>query len=156
MGSKDFQHKQTENKSATPPMDYNNMSLKGTNGEVPSDLFDSKAEQIAKSLNPYLDKNGVTGTSLRRIFDEAKRFQQILGDSDADFAGQLPYIKMIKSKTAYTVARQKNSLAYKRLRDFIFWGINQIKTKNDYEIFISLFEAVYGYYYEYAPKEKDR
>ena len=133
---------------------YKNMAFK--DGKVYAELFGKNAEDIAGNFCIERGREGVSITSLRRIFDEAKRFQQVL--TDDNFAEHLPYIKMIKSKTAYTVARQikqKGSLAtqYNSLREFISWGLDQVVNKKTYDIFISLFEAVYGYYYDLAPSK---
>jgi CRISPR-associated protein Csm2 len=118
------------------------------------DLFDKKAEEIAESFK------GVTGTQLRRLFDEVKRFEKILDAFPEQWDKQEPYIRMIKSKSSYTVARAAAKLpksdtqtkgAYDNLRAFIAEGIDTVKEAKDYQIFASLFEAVYGYYYEKAP-----
>lgn len=124
------------------------------------DLFDEQAQKIAES---FVGKNkkgfeiGVSSTQLRRIFDEVKRYERVLLGTETKWEEQLPYIKMIKSKVAYTVARASKTKpeekgVYKNLEEFISSGINLIKTEKDYHIFVSLFEAVYGFYYEKAPK----
>ena len=71
-------------------------------------MFDSVALNVAKSFkgkNKIGKDIGVTSTQLRRIFDEVKRFEQILSLQENQWEKQLPYIKMIKSKVAYSVAR---------------------------------------------------
>ena len=100
---------------------------------------------------------GVTSTQLRRIFEEVKRFEQILLSSEDQWEKQLPYIKMIKSKVAYTVARASKQKSdekgvYKNLEVFISSCIDLIKKQEDYHIFVNLFEATYGFYYDLAPK----
>ena len=100
---------------------------------------------------------GVTSTQLRRIFEEVKRFEQILLSSEDQWEKQLPYIKMIKSKVAYTVARASKQKSeekgvYKNLEVFISSCIDLIKKQEDYHIFVNLFEAAYGFYYDLAPK----
>ena len=131
----------------------------GTRLPLP-DLFDAKALEVAES---FIGKNkrgfdiGVSSTQLRRLFDEVKRYEQVLSASDTSWEAQLPYIKMIKSKVAYTVARAAKQKpeekgVYKNLETFISSSINLIQTENDYHVFVSLFEAVYGFYYEKAPK----
>lgn len=145
---------------------------KDSNGKkvIDPDLFDKKAESIAASFyGKKKDSNekeiieGISITQLRRLFDEVKRFQQILENANgaeeaACWDAQLPYIKMIKSKVRYTIARMKKSKPnlrryYENLSSFISQAIDLIKDKEDYLVFSSLFEAVYGFYYEYAPKE---
>lgn len=131
---------------------------------IREDLFDKKALEIANKLYPsssqnYKDKNsGVSGTQLRRIFDEVKRFDYLLQLNEDEWENQLPYIKMIKSKIRYTVARARKKESswvvidcYEALASFISEGIDTIKERRDYEVFLALFEAVYGFYYEHAP-----
>lgn len=130
------------------------------------DLFDKEAREIAESFFSKNSKGyneGISITQLRRLFDEVKRFRQILeaagdGDGAGVWAAQLPYIKMIRSKLSYTIARMVKSKAaleyyYRQLSSFIDQCIDLIKEKEDFFVFCSLFEAVYGFYYENAPKE---
>ena len=68
---------------------------------------------------------------------------------------------MIKSKVHYTVARSKkngkkeDSIYYDNLRGFISEGIDLIKSPKDYQVFVALFESVYGFYYENRPDVKN-
>lgn len=151
-------NKRFEGKSETPqaikvPTFYKDQ-------KVDPELFDAQALAIAKT---FIGKNGkgeaigVTSTQLRKIFDEVKRFEQLLSVGEDQFEKQLPYIKMIKSKVAYSVARAaknkpETEKLYENLRVFILSAIDLVKKEEDYHIFVSLFEAVYGFYYELAPK----
>ena len=123
------------------------------------DLFDVTAQKVAESFIGRADgvvKIGVTSTQLRRIFDEVKRFEQLLNAAPEQWEQQYPYIRMIKSKVAYQVARaatkKEEAGVYKNLETFINSCIDLVKSKEDYDIFVALFEAVYGFYYEKAPK----
>lgn len=141
------------------PVKIDSFYKAGTN--IPKeDLFDKTALMVAES---FVGKNkkgfeiGVSSTQLRRIFDEVKRYERVLLGTDAKWEEQFPYVKMIKSKVAYTVARASKTKpeekgVYKNLEAFISSGINLIKAEKDYHTFVSLFEAVYGFYYEKAPK----
>jgi CRISPR-associated protein Csm2 len=125
--------------------------------KIRHDLFDKTALEIAESFYIKNSQMGVSITQLRRLFDEVKRFKQILDVSPDQWEAQLPYIKMIKSKVSYTVARavKQKSLeegVYNNLAAFITQGIELVKESRDYDVFVSLFEAVYGFYYEKAPK----
>lgn len=130
-------------------------------GNIQTVLFDETAKNIAKTFSGkdrYGKKVGVSSTQIRRIFDEVKRFDQLIGTSAEQWDKQLPYIKMIKSKVCYTVARAVKTKpsekeVYQNLAAFIADGVDTIKTKEDYHVFVSLFEAVYGFYYEAAPKD---
>lgn len=116
-------------------------------------LYDETARKIAEELIK-IEKGstyGVTRHQFRRIFDETKRIKKLI-----DIRGWeelYPLVKMIKSKTAYMVARaksekRKESNYYQNLYNFISTGIDQVKTVEDFKIFCLLFEAVYGFYYE--------
>lgn len=118
------------------------------------------AKQVAESLKGKNKKGfdiGVTSTQLRRVFEEVKRFEQVLLTSNDQWEKQYPYIRMIKSKVAYTVARASKQKTeekgvYKNLEVFISSCINLIKKQEDYHVFVNLFEAAYGFYYELAPR----
>jgi CRISPR-associated protein Csm2 len=125
--------------------------------KIKPDLFDKTALVIAESFYIKDFQIGVSITQLRRLFDEVKRFEQILDVSPGQWEAQLPYIRMIKSKVSYTVAKaikQKTSeeKVYKNLAAFITQGIDLVRELQDYHVFVSLFEAAYGFYYEKAPK----
>ena len=135
------------------------------------DLFNEFAEKVAKGLAEIKDnprdsrkpfRNGVTSTQIRRLFDEIKRYERLINDDDcSSWEKQYPYIKMIKSKVHNTVARSKkngkreDAIYYDNLSQFISEGIDLIKSVRDYHIFVSLFEAVYGFYYENRPDVKN-
>lgn len=120
------------------------------------DLFDTVAAQIAASF--CNGRDGVSYTQLRRMYDEAKRFEQLLDADAKNWEKELPYIKMMKSKIRYAVARAAKDKGtrvtgyYNNFASFISEGIDLIKDEQDYRVFISLFEAVCGFYYENAPK----
>lgn len=161
MGYQDGRNQYSNQEQIPKPVEVPEFYQNGTK-TVREDLFDEIARQIAESLrgkDKRGNETGVSITSLRRIFDEVKRFKQLLSTED-DFAMQLPYIRMVKSKVAYTVARagkdkKEAKKLYDNLKHFIESGIDRIKNKKDYEVFVSLFEAVYGFYYERAPENKN-
>ena len=143
----------------------------GTN-KIRSDLFNEFAERVAKSLAVVIEnsnnkgpkefRNGVSSTQLRRLFEEVKRYETLIKDDDENSWNEyLPYIKMIKSKVHYTVARAKrrcnerDDKYYDNLSFFISEGIELVNSVEEYHIFVSLFEAVYGYYYENRPDLKN-
>lgn len=128
------------------------------NGKVSEKLFCETAEKIAESFaqndNGQL-KGKVSATQIRRLFDEVKHYQNLITDSQK-WQEQFPYIRMMKAKVSYTIARAiksnpKAKAYYTNLEKFIFNGIDQIKEERDYHIFVALFEAVYGFYYGMNP-----
>lgn len=139
-------------------------------GKIPDELLKNKAEQISKTFSAfdqekYGDKiyNGVSENQLRKLFDEVKGWDRKLLETDVEWNKIKPYIQMIKSKTAYATARakekaKKDAIAkecYDNLREFISCGLEQCDTVEKYHIFTSLFEAVYGFYWERKPKDKN-
>lgn len=134
------------------------------------DLFNEFAEKVAKGLAEIKDnprdsrkpfKNGVSPTQIRKMFDEVKRYERLINEDDSSsWEKQYPYIKMMKSKVSYSVARakknhQRDAKYYDNLSSFISEGIDLIKTEKDYHVFVSLFEAVYGFYYQIGVELKD-
>lgn len=132
------------------------------NGKIPVDLFDKTAKSIAESFVRE-DKGQVSARQMRRYFDEVKRYKRIITD-EKSWEEQKPYVKMIKSKVAYSIKRaidrnkgnKGKKGCYENVQKFIFSGIDQIDTKETYHIFVSLFESVYGYYYSMNPDEYDK
>ena len=119
--------------------------------KIAEKLFDDTAERIAKTFigkNSSGKKDYVSSSQLRKFFDEIKSFEKyFVSTGESKWEEKKPYIKMIKSKVAYAVARKGvKEGVYKNLEKFIIDGINQIKEEKDYFTFLSLFEAVYGFY----------
>ena len=133
-------------------------------------LFDTEAEKIARTFwgdkqkikdgkplfnkqgEPIMEKHGVTSTQLRKFFDEVKRYDRLLSMPNQSWEKQEAYIRMLKSKVAYAVARVKGDKKYyEHLSEFVNSGINCVKNADDYHVFTALFEAIYGFYYEHAP-----
>jgi CRISPR-associated protein Csm2 len=124
---------------------------------VKADLFDKTAQEIASG---FIKKrpNGrdwycVSGSQMRRHYDEVKRFDQNLDGTSGTWEKNYPYIKMIKSKVSYNVARvidkkPSDAEVYKSLSTFILNYIDLVKNEDDYHVFTALFEAVYGFYYK--------
>lgn len=115
---------------------------------VDADLFDKKAKEIASTFE------GISSTRMRRFFDSVKVISR-----KPDFESRfdeiaLPEIKLLKSKCAYMVGRidgdEKKKL--RNLKEFISNGIDQVNCAKDYQVFVSVFEAVYGFFYETAKK----
>jgi CRISPR-associated protein Csm2 len=67
----------------------------------------------------------------------------------AEFESILPYLKMLNAKAAYAMGRD---LVSKGFKDFISTSLNQIKDKDDFDVFAGLFEAFMGYYKYFVEK----
>ena len=123
--------------------------------EVRPDLYDESAEKIANGLVKVEQRytNGVSRHQLRNLFDETKRIQRQLAHKALSWEEIMPSVKLLKSKTSYAVARaKKNSKRdikyYDFLKVFLHTCIDNIHTRKDFDVFVNLFEAVYGFYYE--------
>lgn len=122
---------------------------------VKEELFDTIANDIAQSFIGKDERGnpcGITSSQIRRIYDEIKRFEKNLLTHDVkEWEKQKPYIKMIKSKTAYAIARIGDKKGvWRNFEFFITTCIDKIDNEKDYHVFLSLFEAVYGFYYKLA------
>ena len=154
-GNRNYNDRPQTEKIPLPVFEY----YEADNQTINPKLFDETAKKLAESLK------GVTGTQLRRIFDEVKRFEQLLetsGDNEEQkWKEQEAYIRMIKSKVSYSTTRATEQAkkqkkfddigGYENLSKFVASGIDKVKKPKDFKIFVSLFEAVYGFYYEIAP-----
>jgi CRISPR type III-A-associated protein Csm2 len=120
------------------------ISLYDSNHIIPSDLFDTKAEVWARLFA------GVPKSQLRQIFEEVKRYD--IKDSPKPWEETLPLVKMIRSKTAYRMARQ-NTPQFNNVYEFIKKGLQEVKSRDDYHVFCLFFEAVYGFYYQFGGSE---
>jgi CRISPR-associated protein Csm2 len=145
-----------EQPQALPPVVIDSF-YKDTDKNPKDELFEKTAREIAKSFYIENGRIGVSKTQLRRLFDEVKRFEQILEtseDQESRWESQKPYIKMINSKVSYAVARaienkkEAEKRVYKNLQCFITQGIGLVNTPRDFHVCVSLFEAAYGFYYE--------
>ncbi|RKX80192.1 MAG: type III-A CRISPR-associated protein Csm2 [Spirochaetes bacterium] len=123
---------------------------------VRSELFDKDAKQWAERLVKPIGERKVKGVSrhqFRRLFEEVKRLQKMLINEKRKWAYVKPFVKMLKPKTAYTVARAKDKeknagVYYDALKDLFNEGIDGVNTERDFRAFCDFLEAVYGYYYE--------
>lgn len=159
--NKGFDNRRNNNSEVIVPSAVTVKGFYNTDGTVKPELFDSEAQKIAAS---WIGKNGdksigVTSSQLRRVYDEVKRFELLLVPGSNQWEKQYAYIKLIKSKAAYTLTRagkKDKSLKglYANLNTFIASSIDLIKTEADYKVFSSLFEAAYGFYYQMANEKK--
>lgn len=122
------------------------------NKVIEPELFSSVAEKLAKEIGENakkvrrLDKR----SQIRKFYDEVLNFASRLQSKPDDFEKMLPYIKMLNAKIAYAEGRE---LISKNFKNFISEALNQIKDKDDFDVFVSFFEAFMGYYRLYGPSE---
>lgn len=122
-------------------------------GNISEKLFEDTASNISKTFigkDSYGKATNVSPTQLRKFFDEVKSYEKyFVSDDETKWEEKKPYIKMLKSKIAYAVARKGVTKGvYKNLEKFISDCVNYVNREKDYFVFLSLFEAVYGFYCE--------
>ncbi|MCR4292877.1 MAG: type III-A CRISPR-associated protein Csm2 [Candidatus Kuenenia sp.] len=120
--------------------------------QIDPELFSAKAEALAKTI--YIEQQQSKGkankpSQIRKFYEEVLRFDSMLKTNPSDFENILPYLKMLNAKAAYAMGRD---LVSKGFKDFISNSLNQIKDKDGFDAFASLFEAFMGYYKFYDKK----
>lgn len=111
-------------------------------------LFNEQAKKFADDVFAEKDNKKNNTTQLRKFYDEVLNFSNILKSmppekQESEFDKLLPYIMMLNSKAAYAQARD---LISQKFKDFISETLSEIKTKEDFEAFLGLFEAFMGFY----------
>lgn len=108
-------------------------------------LYGETAEKIAESFKT------ISKTRLRRFFDEVKAISRKPGFIE-NFDKEEAEIILLKSKVAYMIGRAsvKEKAGLKNLKVFFDKGLKQVNDGASYMVFMTLFEAAYGYFYETA------
>lgn len=122
------------------------------NQAPPAQLVESCAEELARNLGARSDQ---TKTQLRRFYQEYVSIRERIVDDDA-YKRYEPKLKMMLSKAAY--ARRGGGSDAKIPEAFYKWftdNIKQIKSREDVIRFGQYFEAVVGYYYNFANERRD-
>ncbi len=133
------------------------ISFRSQSGSLDPDIFSGKAEKIAKEVFDGQERTRGKAnkpTQLRKFYDEVIRFDSIIKSCPSEkqseeFNKLLPYLKMLNAKAAYAMGRD---LVTQEFKEFISKGLDQIKTKDDFDIFAGLFEAFMGFYKFYDEK----
>lgn len=125
-------------------------------GKLDPELFSKKAKECAKIVFNERNTNDKANkpTQIRKFYDEVLRIDGVLKslpleEQVKEFENMLPYLKMLNAKAAYHMGRD---LITKEFKDFISQSLDQITTKEDFDIFVSLFEAFMGFYKYYDKK----
>jgi CRISPR-associated protein Csm2 len=117
---------------------------------IKSDLFSTDAENLAKKVAEDGTKTCNKRSQIRKFYDEVLNFSTRVGKDSAEFEKMLPYLKMLNAKAAYAKGRGLISDSFK---NFISISLQQINDKDDFDVFVGLFEAFMGYYRLYRPSE---
>lgn len=118
--------------------------------QIEPDLFSEKAEELAKKIAGEGSNKINKPTQIRKFFDEVIRFDGMLKANPSEFDNILPYIKMLNAKAAYAAGRD---LISKGFKEFLSSSLKQVRDKDDFYAFASLFEAFIGYYKFYSRSE---
>lgn len=118
------------------------------NGEIPAELFGKQALEIVGSImnvdgRDFRAEN--TSSQVRRFYGEVKNLQRRL-DLGEEWPRLRPLVKLVKAKIAYAKARNNGGLGA-QFKTFIDKSIDQVESKEDFNSFCLLFEAVVGYLY---------
>lgn len=108
------------------------------------DLFDQKAEQIARLLDRFRDGN--RSSQLRMFYDQILRHcdkhRGAGTDAAARFAADLPFIRMLSARAAYARTRKTVDANFVV---FLQTLIRQVESPQHLEMLRTLFEAVIGF-----------
>lgn len=137
---------QRESRPSAPTADWSVIQL----DNPPAELFNTIAEQAARVVAADSRKN--KPSQLRGFYDEVITWDQRSKQwsSDAQFAEQLPLIKMLNAKVAYAKGRDLVDENYFTL---IRHALGQVKEKKHLHNFKLFLEAFHGFYKVERPKD---
>jgi CRISPR-associated protein Csm2 len=112
--------------------------------DVPSELFDSWAEEVAKELAEEGKAESCNNsTKIRQFYDELVNWQQRITDEEA-FKKFEPFLRMMNAKVAYAKGR-KPKLVGDRFEHWFKEGIRATTSAQALKHFRLHFEAVLGF-----------
>jgi CRISPR-associated protein Csm2 len=120
-----------------------NLSFKKSNGRL-KELFDSKAESIAKKLNDGGFRKDISTTQFRKFYDKVLELTQKAENlSQNEFEIEvLPFLKMIKSKVAYAKTRKICGDNFLKLMNKSIDKVNSVEELKNFKYFL---ESIIGY-----------
>ncbi|MEJ2445574.1 MAG: type III-A CRISPR-associated protein Csm2 [Exilibacterium sp.] len=117
--------------------------------EVTPTLFSETAKACAKVISDNGGSGKNKSTQLRRFYDEICMWYEKVGNDDAKFKQNLPYVRMIAAKVAYARGRD---LVDESFMKFMENGLNQIDSIKTFDTFKTFMEAFMGFYKMFKPK----
>jgi len=114
-------------------------------GNITAKTFDITAEKWAKVI-ANADR-GVEKNQLRNFYDKVLELEEKAVNADEnEFKTKiLPFVKMLNSKVVYASNKQQGAVN-KAFVIFMQESLKQIDSKDDFQNFKYLFEAVIGFY----------
>lgn len=111
------------------------------NGHLRESLLTSYAEHQAATF--VQDK--LNSSQLRRFYHEVKALEAKIEVSG--FEGTLPLVKMLRSKVAYACPLRGDKKIPESFARFLWKHIDQVRSKENFKDFCTVFEAVVGFFY---------
>ena len=140
--------------NSTTQFDTNSIKLVADN--LPTNLFSQVAEDAAKYVAEWKDRNGnkkpSKSTQLRKFYDEICMWHGKSQINPARFSEYLPFILMLKAKVAYSKGRGHLNDAYEKILNHCLNELEKDQkpeTLHNLKLFI---EAFTGFYKVYGPK----
>lgn len=118
------------------------------------DLFDSVAQQVARTLRPAANHGPNKRSQVRRFYDELLRFRARLprahapsAGEDVDFRRALPFIRMLNARAAYAAERkgEGGTLVSVEFTAFLRHLLAEVKDRETLANACTMFEAVIGF-----------
>ncbi len=106
-------------------------------------LFSETAKECAEVIAANGGRDRNKSTQIRRFYDEVSLWQEKVGNDEARFAENLPFIKMIVAKVAYANGRK---LVDNSFLNFMEAGLKQVDSLKSFCTFKTFMEAFMGFY----------
>lgn len=111
--------------------------------EITPTLFSETAKECAQIVSDNGGRERNKPTQLRRFYDELCLWQEKVGNDEARFNENLPFIKMIVAKVAYAYGRKLVDDSFLTLMET---GLKQVDSLKTFSTFKTFMEAFMGFH----------
>jgi CRISPR-associated protein Csm2 len=111
-------------------------------GRIDPDLFDRTAHAVARRVADTRREMN-RSTQLRRFYDELVMWEDKARQNPNEFEDYLPFVRMLKAKSAYAEGRKLVDGAFV---DLMEQTIDFVRTADDLRVGKLFFEAFLGFY----------
>ena len=120
-----------------------NLSFKEQDKQL-TELFSTKAEEIAKRLNNGIDKADISTTQFRKFYEKILELnEKALGLEDDAFDIKIkPFVKMMNSKVQYSHTRGVAGDNFVALMEI---SIKKVNSKEELQNFKYFLESIIGF-----------
>lgn len=118
--------------------------------QLDPELFSKIAEDLAKKIGEEGGSGKNKNSQVRRYFDEVVRLNTLAQQMDNEEMKNkvLPQVHMLIAKVVYAKGRKLVTDSFvNMMKD----GINQIRDKDDLQVFANFLESFMGFYKVYGP-----